>query len=425
MPRLLRLSLLSAQVLIVLGQTTHTVMVGTSLHFYDPPTLSAQTNDTITFIIGAGLHGVTQTTFETPCYAMPGGFNSGLVGPGTNLSAPAMKWDLVLTNGSTPIWYFCQGTRPESHCAVGMVGVINPPSNDMWSTYIAAAKSISGTPAPNTSPTLQGSGAYAIQTPTPVVITASPTSDATAISALSSFFIPPTSSATHSPSPSPSPSQSSSKKVATGPIVGGVIGGVVVLAIIGTLAYFLWRASRQSNPSSATNQVPVDPRQIEENKSYVGSEAVLIPNRNNSTNSGQASPRSATHDGESVYSAGHSSLHYTPSLSHMSGPPSPQWVPVQNPQSFVPRPMAYGQPGPAMGVAYPNVREIATEILQMLRQEGVVPGPPVNPVGGGAPQHTNPAAARGGNPGAGGSTSGHANLGVGSSGNIGGLGASG
>ncbi|KDQ52456.1 hypothetical protein JAAARDRAFT_210607 [Jaapia argillacea MUCL 33604] len=385
------LSSFFAQICTVFGQTTHTVLVGTSLDFYDPPTVSAQVNDTITFIFGAGLHGVTQTTFEAPCFAMPGGFSSGLIGPGTNLTASSFQWNLIVSNGSTPIWYFCPGTRPLSHCAAGMVGVINPPSNDMWSSYISAAKSVSGTPVPSTVPVLQGSGAYAVQTPTPVIISTQPTADPSAISALSSFFIPATSSAT----PSPSVTQSSSNKVAAGPIVGGVIGGVAVIGVIGVLSFFLWRAHRKSDPRRATpyqNQAPFDPRQMGENKGYIHNGNVYVPGTNYPTSTGQPPSRSAGHDGESVYSTAQPSLHYAPSHTQTQAPSSPQFGPTRIPAGFAPRPSSdYVVPPPGHaalppGAAYPNVKEIATEIIQLLREEGLAPaGPPATTVAGSDP----------------------------------------
>ncbi|KDQ52457.1 hypothetical protein JAAARDRAFT_210608 [Jaapia argillacea MUCL 33604] len=383
----------SAHILSVLGQTTHTVYIGTSLIFYDPPTLSAQVNDTITFVFAAGIHGVTQSSFSTPCVALPGGFNSGLVGPGSNSSAPTLQWDLVLTDGSNPIWFFCQNSRPESHCAAGMVGVINPPSNDMWSSYIAAAKSVTGTPAPTTTPALQGVGAYAIQTPTPVVISTKPTSDATAISALSSFFIPPTSS------PSPSATHSASKKAPIGAIVGGVVGGVVVLSIIGVLSFLLWRAQRKSEvtPTPYGGQRTFDPTPMDENKGFVTSGAV--PVRDSTYTTTTTNPTSPGGPGyynrDSIYSTQQPPLHYDPHQAppipqmqqhyqQFSPPGSPALVPVQMSSISSKPPQGYpGSPGSEYSNV-PNIRDIASEVVQMLRQEGLGTAAAATPPAGGA-----------------------------------------
>jgi hypothetical protein len=83
----------------------------------DPPTTAAQAGDIVNFVFGAGLvtlswlalkrltqgqnsvHSVTQTSFESPCVPLLGGFNSGLVSVpdtgGTNTT-----WSLHITDAS-------------------------------------------------------------------------------------------------------------------------------------------------------------------------------------------------------------------------------------------------------------------------------------------------------------------------------------
>ncbi|KAF8963283.1 hypothetical protein BDZ97DRAFT_1758767 [Flammula alnicola] len=108
------------------GQTTHTVTVGLLGSFYDPPTVSAEVNDTVTFV-----------------FAGP-----GVAGIGTNdTSIPSPTWSIRITNASQPIWYFCEITTPSSHCAAGMVGAINPPNVSDYLQFAAAAKLVTGTPA--------------------------------------------------------------------------------------------------------------------------------------------------------------------------------------------------------------------------------------------------------------------------------------
>lgn len=216
------------------GQTNHTVLMGVTGSFFDPAVLSAELGDIVTFVFGSGYHGAAQSSFESPCLPLDGGFNSGLVSA-LNASQPIQSWNLIITNISAPIWYFCQATRPQSHCASGMVGAINPPSIDMFNQFVSAAKAVNGTPTPSIGVTLTGVGAHATGPPsaTPGAPTPSPPPSP-----------PPSTTPTPSTSSSPIPAAlktpSSSSKV--GPIVGGVIGGITALSIIAVLLYLLRRA---------------------------------------------------------------------------------------------------------------------------------------------------------------------------------------
>ncbi|KAJ7930569.1 hypothetical protein B0H13DRAFT_2532881, partial [Mycena leptocephala] len=98
------------------------VLVGVEGSFYSPPTLSAGLNDTVTFQFGGDFHTVTQSSFESPCIRLDGGFDSGFNGRGANFSLPEPLWTLRITNVSEPIWFFCQASMPSSHCEAGMVG---------------------------------------------------------------------------------------------------------------------------------------------------------------------------------------------------------------------------------------------------------------------------------------------------------------
>jgi hypothetical protein len=83
----------------------------------DPPTTTAQIGDIVNFIFGAGLvtssllvlgklnqgsnsvHSVTQTSFESPCVPLPGGFNSGLVSV-SDAAGANRTWALRITDAS-------------------------------------------------------------------------------------------------------------------------------------------------------------------------------------------------------------------------------------------------------------------------------------------------------------------------------------
>ncbi|KJA26536.1 hypothetical protein HYPSUDRAFT_52433 [Hypholoma sublateritium FD-334 SS-4] len=141
------------------GQTNHVITVGQLGSFYNPPTLSAGLNDTVTFTFLGPFHTVTQSSQTAPCVTLPGGFNSGVLGLGINGTNPVSSWTLTITNVServsnpisnknflVAIWYFCQISTPTSHCGSGMVGAINPPSQEAYQQFKAAAEAVSGTP---------------------------------------------------------------------------------------------------------------------------------------------------------------------------------------------------------------------------------------------------------------------------------------
>ncbi|KAJ7166721.1 hypothetical protein C8R46DRAFT_265845 [Mycena filopes] len=172
----------------VAGQTTHVVTVGVEGSFYSPPTISAGLNDTVMFIFGGDAHTVTQSSFESPCIRLAGGFDSGFNGRGADFSNPAPVWSLRITNVSETIWYFCQASIPSSHCFSGMVGcvrllrrekqrqrqqqcssdgAINPPSILMYNEFVSAARLVTGTPKPSPSFIASGQGAFATNSPIP------------------------------------------------------------------------------------------------------------------------------------------------------------------------------------------------------------------------------------------------------------------
>ncbi|KAJ7600818.1 hypothetical protein C8J56DRAFT_880442 [Mycena floridula] len=236
---------------LVASQTTHTVQVGQDGSFYTPPTISAQLNDTVTFVFAGGRHSVTQGSFDSPCIPLQnGGFNSGLAGPGSNPAGIAPTWDLHITDVSKPIWFFCQSTTPQSHCEQGMTGVINPPSIAMYEQYVAAAKLVTSTPIPTPALTLTGIGAFATNSPLASSTSLSSTSvpSSSSSSATSSSSIPSSTSSlvTSLPTAAVETSQSSFQKHKGGIIAGAVIGGLVVIALFMALFFCLKRQRDKS-----------------------------------------------------------------------------------------------------------------------------------------------------------------------------------
>jgi hypothetical protein len=52
------------------------------------------------FIFGGDAHTVTQSSFDSPCIRLDGGFDSGFNGRGADFSRPAPIWTLRITNVS-------------------------------------------------------------------------------------------------------------------------------------------------------------------------------------------------------------------------------------------------------------------------------------------------------------------------------------
>ncbi|KAF8319392.1 hypothetical protein DL93DRAFT_186057 [Clavulina sp. PMI_390] len=125
---ILALNLVFSQTALVLAENKE-ILVGNSettsasAQTYDPYLLTAELNDTITFVFqGKTNHTVTQTTFGDPCGSSATGFDSGLFSPGQN-------YTITITN-TDPIWIRC------SHfCTSGMVAAINVPDNSTTTTY--------------------------------------------------------------------------------------------------------------------------------------------------------------------------------------------------------------------------------------------------------------------------------------------------
>ncbi|TDL16142.1 hypothetical protein BD410DRAFT_731728 [Rickenella mellea] len=113
----------------------HQIIVGgTDGFIFNPPNITAQPKDTVTFIYMQKNHSVTQSSFGTPCrklqdttYPPLWGFDSGFfpVAPG----ATYFPNFTIIINDTAPVWGYCrQQAANFSHCGVGMVFSINAPT---------------------------------------------------------------------------------------------------------------------------------------------------------------------------------------------------------------------------------------------------------------------------------------------------------
>ncbi|KAF8520156.1 Cupredoxin [Hysterangium stoloniferum] len=130
----------------------HPVIVGGpgGVVAYNPPQVSVQIGDTVTFTFQQKNHTITQSSFANPCSPLEGGFDSGFqpVSP-DNLSGPFPAATITIRN-TDPVWIYCRQKTPASHCAAGMVFAINP-GPGQFDAFVAAAKATAnnGTVATN------------------------------------------------------------------------------------------------------------------------------------------------------------------------------------------------------------------------------------------------------------------------------------
>ncbi|KAF8901362.1 Cupredoxin [Gymnopilus junonius] len=123
---------------------TFTVQVGAGGNLtYDPEFVLANPGDTINFVFNPKNHTVTQSSFDTPCVALPGGVDSGFVPvpAGTNPPPPSQ----LVVQDTSPHWFYCRQT---GHCGQGMVFAINPPADPnprSFSAFKALAIAQNGT----------------------------------------------------------------------------------------------------------------------------------------------------------------------------------------------------------------------------------------------------------------------------------------
>jgi plastocyanin len=76
------------------------VSVGAGGFVYQPSTITAQIGDTVSFHFTSVAHDVIQSTFDTPCSYLTGGFAV------TTQSSSSATYTLNITS-SDPLWFFC------------------------------------------------------------------------------------------------------------------------------------------------------------------------------------------------------------------------------------------------------------------------------------------------------------------------------
>ncbi|PNY27845.1 Uncharacterized protein TCAP_02215 [Tolypocladium capitatum] len=124
---------------------THTVKVGGPAGLvYQPDQLNnIPVGDTVVFEFLSQNHTVTQSPFDTPCKALPGGMDSGFqANPNNTVSPPPQVALQVMV--TTPLWFYC---RQQGHCGKGMVFSINPTAAKTQAMFQSMAIAQNGTGA--------------------------------------------------------------------------------------------------------------------------------------------------------------------------------------------------------------------------------------------------------------------------------------
>lgn len=112
---------------------------------FNPAVIQAKKGEIVRFTFNAKNHTVTQSSFDSPCSKMDGGFDTGFTNAvGFNQSSDFPTFDFTVTDDSKPIWGYCRQAPPPpgpTHCQSGMVFAINPPSyGNTFEKFLTTAK---------------------------------------------------------------------------------------------------------------------------------------------------------------------------------------------------------------------------------------------------------------------------------------------
>lgn len=130
---------------------------GGTVFAFNPSTITAAKGDMVQFQFNPLNHSVVQGSFEKPCQPLSGGFFSGFQSLSTG--ATSMPSFTITVNSTDPIWFYCSQTVL-THCQQGMVGVINPTSDQTFDMFQTAAKKTTNSISP---PKAQGGVAGTVQ----------------------------------------------------------------------------------------------------------------------------------------------------------------------------------------------------------------------------------------------------------------------
>ncbi|KAI0908919.1 hypothetical protein F4823DRAFT_563376 [Ustulina deusta] len=106
---------------------------------FNPPSITAEIGDTITYKFFSKNHAVSQSTFADPCHLQENGIFSGFT-PNTSPDVAAPTDFTITINDTKPLWFYCPQTNG-NHCQNGMVHAINAPATgNTFDAYKAKAQ---------------------------------------------------------------------------------------------------------------------------------------------------------------------------------------------------------------------------------------------------------------------------------------------
>ncbi|KAK8087001.1 GPI-anchored cupredoxin-like protein 1 [Apiospora phragmitis] len=125
---------------------THSVIVGGAAGLvYTPAEVKAKKGDMVIFTFMSANHTATQSTFDKPCDAMPGGMDSGFQPNANNTVNPPPQVAMQVMV-ETPLWFYC---RQSGHCGKGMTFSINPTAEKSQAIFQSMAIAQKGMGAPS------------------------------------------------------------------------------------------------------------------------------------------------------------------------------------------------------------------------------------------------------------------------------------
>ncbi|KAI0327712.1 hypothetical protein GY45DRAFT_1372941 [Cubamyces sp. BRFM 1775] len=234
-----------------------------SILIFSPASVNVASGGIVTFVFDSvpDNHSVVQSTFETSCQPLKGGFSSGFIIVPDGSMAPFPTWNLTIEDDTQPIWFYCAQTQLLPYCEGGMVGVINPPrSNETFESFQSHAKAQTTVGVPK--PALSGVNALASIAPGPLTGNFSGVGLPTGTLSFSDTFsqtstATPNTSSNHSSDANTSRGQNTTSRTpaetgnvhtgshpSAGTIVGAVIGSNCAAIIVGVGAFCVLRHQR-------------------------------------------------------------------------------------------------------------------------------------------------------------------------------------
>ncbi|KAK8039210.1 hypothetical protein PG993_007621 [Apiospora rasikravindrae] len=125
--------------------TPYVTVGGAAGLVYTPAEVKAKKGDMVIFTFMSANHTATQSTFDKPCDAMPGGMDSGFQPNANNTVNPPPQVAMQVMV-ETPLWFYC---RQSTHCGKGMTFSINPTAEKSQAIFQSMAIAQKGQGAPS------------------------------------------------------------------------------------------------------------------------------------------------------------------------------------------------------------------------------------------------------------------------------------